>query len=71
MKSGKIQTGNAMVVKRITWPNELACRVDGKPAIYEELTLLLFLSRYVSVLDIVNSVPKKHDAQASERTHGR
>ena len=44
-----------MVVKQITWPHELVYGADGKPAIYEELTLPLFISEYLSVLDTLKS----------------
>ena len=41
-----------MVVKRITWPYEVIYMysVAGKPAIYEELSLPLFVQGYLIVM---------------------
>ena len=47
-----------MVVKWITWPHELVYGADGKPDMYDELALPLFLSGYLSVLDTVKTGQK-------------
>ena len=48
-----------MVGKWITWPHELVYMVDGKPAIYAELTFSLFINGYLSVLDTVKKMAKR------------
>ena len=51
IKSGKVRTANTMVVRRITWPHKLVYTTGGHPAMYEQLSLPLFLSEYLAVLD--------------------
>ena len=51
LKSGKVQTANSMVVKKITWPHELVYKAEEKLTMYTELTFPLFVSGYLAVLD--------------------
>ena len=40
-----------MVLKRVTWPHELVYATDGQPATYEELSLLLFITGYLALME--------------------
>ena len=44
IKSGKVRTADAMGVRSITWPHELIYTSGDQPAIYEQLTMPLFVS---------------------------
>ena len=39
-----------MVVKRVTWLNEVVYSVAEKPAVYEDLSISLFIKGYLSVM---------------------
>lgn len=51
IKSGKVRTADATIVKRITWPHKLIYTARGQPAVYDRLTIHLFVSGYLAVLD--------------------
>ena len=46
-------TGTTIVIKWIIWPHELVYVAEGKPAMYNKMTLPLFVSGYLTVVDIV------------------
>ena len=50
---------DSIVVKRITWPYEHVYTSCGEPAVYGHLSMLLFMSGYVAVLDTVKSGVKQ------------
>ena len=65
LKSGQIWSANTMVYSETDhWPHELVYGADVKPVMYEELTLQLCLSGYLSVLDIVSSYVSLDQSQA-------
>ena len=51
IKSGKVRTANATVVRLITCPHKLIDISGGQPTMYQQLTMLLFVSGYIAVLD--------------------
>ena len=59
LRSGKVRTADSIVVKRINWPHELMYTSGGKPAVYEQVSMPLFMSGYLCVLDRVKSGEKQ------------
>ena len=53
IKSGKVITADSMVVIRITWPRELIYTTGEQPIMHEQLSMPLFMSGYLAVLDMV------------------
>ena len=49
-----------MVVKKVTWPHELLCTAAGPPAIYEDVSVMLFISMYLVVMETVKPMVKLH-----------
>ena len=53
-----------MVVRRITWPQELIYTAGGQPVVYEQLSLPLFVTGYLVWMDMVklglNEIMLKH-----------
>ena len=41
-----------MVVHKVTWLHEIAFTIAGQPAIYHELSIALFGSGYLAVMDL-------------------
>ena len=64
LKSGKICTAGLMVLKKVTWPHKLIYTAKGKFAQCEDLSVSLFVSGYMAVIDTENPalrlVMKKH-----------
>ena len=58
LKSGKVRTADAMVLKQVTWPHELMYMASGQPAVYENLTIALFVSSYLAVIETIKSAVK-------------
>ena len=52
LKLGKVCTADSMVVK-VTWPHELVYMAAGRPAVYQDLSVTLFVSGYLAVMDTV------------------
>ena len=50
LKLGNLHTADTVVTKRITWPHEVIYTSQGEPAIYEELSAVLFINGYLTVL---------------------
>ena len=39
-----------MVLHKVTWPHELVYTSDGKPVVYDELSIALFIGGYLAVI---------------------
>ena len=50
IKSGKVCTADTTVLKQIVWPHELVYDPSGKPAVYNDLPLPLFIQGYLAIL---------------------
>ena len=50
---------NSTVLKHITWPHELMYATGGQPTVYEHLTLPLFISWYLAILEMVKPAQKE------------
>ena len=59
LKSGKVRTSDSTVVKTITWPDKLMYTFAEVPTVYEHLSMHLFISGYVVVLDTFKSGVKE------------
>ena len=44
-------TGATLVKKRINWPHEVLYSADGKPAVYDDLTMVAFVQGYFIVVN--------------------
>ena len=53
INSAKIHMAGSMVIRRITLPYDLVYTVSGQPVVYEQLTLPLFVTRYMAVIDTI------------------
>ena len=51
LKSGKLRTADSMVLHKVTWPNELVYMSAGQPAIYDELSIPLFIRGCLAILE--------------------
>ena len=52
LKSGMAHTGATRIKMRINWPHEGVFTADGKPTVYEDLTLMAFVWRYLMVFSM-------------------
>ena len=50
LKSGMHQTGASMVVKSVIWPYEVVYTMARKPAVYQDMSLPLFLQGYMIIM---------------------
>ena len=48
---GKVCIMGAQVLHHVLWPHEFVYMLDGQPDVYENLSVLLFISVYVKVMD--------------------
>ena len=39
------------VLKKVTWPHEVLFTPEGRPAVYEELSIMAFVGGYLIVMD--------------------
>ena len=51
LKSGKLHTADSMVLHKVTWPYKLVYKIHRQPAMYNELSINLFVSRYLTVME--------------------
>ena len=51
LKSGKVCTVDSMVLRNITWPHEFMYTVAGQPAVYKELSITVFMSGHLLVME--------------------
>ena len=58
IKSGKLRMAETTVLRHIMWPHELVYEPGSQPAIYDELTLHLFISGYLAILEVVKTDQK-------------
>ena len=42
-----------MVLKKVTWPHELMCMATGQPAMYEDMSVNIFVSGYLEFMEMV------------------
>ena len=59
IKLGKLHTANTTVLKKIMWPQELVYRPNSQPTVYDKLTLHLFISGYLVILESVKPTQKE------------
>ena len=52
LKLGRLQMADTVPVHKVDWPHEYVYSVDDKPAEYETLSVPIFVSRYVNIMDI-------------------
>ena len=57
--SNKLRIADNMVVKQIMWPHEHIYTPAGLPAVYEDLSPMLFVCGYFEVLAMVNDDTKE------------
>ena len=50
MRSIKIQTADTTLLKRITSPHEVVYTSAGQPAVYKDMSDILFVSGYIKVM---------------------
>ena len=58
--SGKLQTADNTVVNQITWPHELIYMSAGQPAVYEDLSPMMFVNGYLERLVRVDQDMRVH-----------
>ena len=63
--------GDTQVLHRVEWPHESVYTVDNKPAEYEALTILLFVSSYIRIMDAQKTGHQGPDVSSSDRAYGR
>ena len=51
IKSGKLHSADTQVLCRVEWLHESVYMVDSKPAEYESLSIPLFISGYIRIMD--------------------
>ena len=66
LKSGKVRTADYIVIKRITWPNELG----GEPMTYEHISISQFVTGYLSLLDMVKMGGETVHVETSQGADG-
>ena len=61
-----------MVLHKITWPHELVYMAAGQPAMYDELSIALFISGYLSVKQSIKPLIAHHleDLMADAELYG-
>ena len=64
MKSGKVPTMDTQVLFNVPWTHEVVFTVDGQPCVYANLSVSVFVSGYVKLMDA-----KKPTAKALMATH--
>ena len=58
MKSCNVSTMDTKVLRNVPWIHEFAFMVDGQPIVYANLSVPLFVSCYVKVMDANKSTTK-------------
>ena len=51
LKSGLHRTGDTTVFNKVTWPHEVIYTSSGKLATYQDLSIPIFVQRYLTVMD--------------------
>ena len=52
LKSGKLRTDNSLVVPHVVWPHELVYTAEGQPAVYDTISVPLFISGYMQAMEV-------------------
>ena len=63
LKSGIHQTGATTVVKKVTWPRKVVYISNGKPAVYQDISVPLFVQGYLITTDSQDSSIKHREAE--------
>ena len=50
LKLGKIRTADSSVLHKVVWPHKVVYTATGKPAEYDDISIPLFISRYLTVM---------------------
>ena len=50
LKLGKIQTADSLVTTTITWPHEVVYNCQGELAVYDDMSIALFVNGYLIIL---------------------
>ena len=50
LKSGKTHTADTTLLRKITWPHEVVYTSSGHPTVFEEMSMSLFVSGYLTVI---------------------
>ena len=50
-----VRTGATIVIRRITWPHEVQYTSAGKPAAYDDLSVLSFVQGYIITMNSQDS----------------
>ena len=59
---------DSKVLKKVTWPHELVYVATGQPAMYEDLSITLFVSGY---LGDGQTLTQTHHGKASQGADGQ
>ena len=49
MTSGMHQTGAITVVRKVNWPHKVVYTVEGKPTLYQNIAIPLFIHSYIII----------------------
>ena len=49
LNSGKVQTMDSIVTKKVVWPHKLVLNTHGQPSVYGDMSLALFVNGYLTV----------------------
>ena len=59
IKSSKISMADSSMMKYITWPDKLMYLTGFQPTVYEDLTLPIFFSEYMAILEMVKPTQRR------------
>ena len=51
MKSSKVRTADTLISRHVTRPHEVVYTVAGKPVVYNDISLALFVNGYLIVME--------------------
>ena len=51
LKSRNVWTANSLVTKCVTWQHEVLWAADGKPAVYDKVSVAIYLQGYLVVME--------------------
>ena len=58
IKSSKVRTADSIISKCVTWLHEVVYSAVGKPAVYDVISMGLFVHRYLIVMEEQNEALK-------------
>ena len=50
LKSGKVQTVDTTILRKITWSHKVVYTCTGQPVVYDQLSITLFVSTFLMVM---------------------